>query len=110
MSGINGIALTKLDVLDPIDPILVCTGYEIGERRYDHLPPVAALQAEAKPIYEELEGWCENTRGARSFADLPAKAIKYIRRIEELIEAPAALVSTSPERNDTILVKDPFAD
>jgi adenylosuccinate synthase len=110
MSGINGIALTKLDVLDPIDPILVCTGYEIRGRQYDHLPPVAALQAEAKPIYEELEGWCENTRGARSFADLPAKAIKYIRRIEELIEAPAALISTSPERNDTILVKDPFAD
>jgi adenylosuccinate synthase len=110
MSGINGIALTKLDVLDPIDPILVCTGYEIGGRKYDHLPPVAALQAEVRPIYEELEGWCENTRGARSFAELPAKAIKYIRRIEELIEAPAALVSTSPERNDTILVKDPFAD
>jgi adenylosuccinate synthase len=110
MSGINGIALTKLDVLDPIDPILVCTGYEIGGWKYDHLPPVAALQAEVRPIYEELEGWCENTRGARSFAELPAKAIKYIRRIEELIEAPAALVSTSPERNDTILVKDPFAD
>jgi adenylosuccinate synthase len=110
MSGINGIALTKLDVLDPVDPILVCIGYEIRGRQYDHLPPVAALQAEAKPIYEELEGWGENTRGARSFADLPAKAIKYIRRIEELIEAPAALISTSPERNDTILVKDPFAD
>jgi adenylosuccinate synthase len=110
MSGINGIALTKLDVLDPVDPILVCTGYEIRGRQYDHLPPLAALQAEAKPIYEELEGWGENTRGARSFADLPAKAIKYIRRIEELIEAPAALISTSPERNDTILVKDPFAD
>jgi adenylosuccinate synthase len=110
MSGINGIALTKLDVLDPVDPILVCTGYEIRGRQYDYLPPLATLQAEAKPIYEELEGWGENTRGARSFADLPAKAIKYIRRIEELIEAPAALISTSPERNDTILVKDPFAD
>ncbi len=110
MSGIHGIALTKLDVLDPIDPILVCTAYEIRGRRCDHLPPSAVLQAEAKPIYEELEGWRENTRGARSFAQLPAKAIKYVRRIEELIEAPAALISTSPERDDTILVKDPFAD
>ena len=110
MSGIDGIALTKLDVLDPIDPILVCTGYEIRGRRFDHLPPAAAVQAEARPIYEELEGWHENTRGARSFAELPAKAIKYVRRIEELIEAPAALISTSPERDDTILVKDPFAD
>jgi adenylosuccinate synthase len=110
VSGINGIALTKLDVLDPIDPILVCVGYEIRGKRYDYLPPGAALQAEAKPVYEELEGWRENTRGARSFADLPAKAIKYVRRIEELIETPAALLSTSPERDDTILVKDPFAD
>jgi adenylosuccinate synthase len=110
ISGINGIALTKLDVLDPIDPILVCVGYEIRGKRFDYLPPGAALQAEAKPVYEELEGWRENTRGARSFADLPAKAIKYVRRIEELIETPAALLSTSPERDDTILVKDPFAD
>jgi adenylosuccinate synthase len=110
VSGIDGIALTKLDVLDPIDPILVCTGYEIRGRRYDHLPPAGALQAEAKPIYEQIEGWRETTRGARSFADLPAKAIKYLRRIEELIETPAALISTSPEREDTILVKDPFAD
>jgi adenylosuccinate synthase len=109
VSGIDGIALTKLDVLDPIDPILVCVGYEIRGQRYDHLPPGAALQAEAKPVYEELEGWRENTRGARSFADLPAKAVKYVRRIEELIETPAALLSTSPERDDTILVKDPFA-
>src|SRR5262249_58939818 len=97
-------------VLDPTALARVGTGAEIRGRQYDPLPPVAALQAEAKPIYEELDGWGENTRGARSFADLPAKAIKYIRRIEELIEAPAALISTSPERNDTILVKDPFAD
>ena len=109
VSGIDGIALTKLDVLDPIDPILVCTGYEIRGQRFDYLPPAAALQADARPIYEELEGWRETTRGARSFADLPAKAIKYVRRIEELIETPAALISTSPEREDTILVKDPFA-
>ncbi|HXV22910.1 MAG TPA: adenylosuccinate synthase [Alphaproteobacteria bacterium] len=110
MAGIDGVALTKLDVLDPIDPILVCVGYEIRGRRYEHLPPASALQSEARPLYEELEGWRENTRGARSFAELPAKAIKYVRRIEELIETPAALLSTSPEREDTILVKDPFAD
>ncbi len=110
MAGIDGVALTKLDVLDPIDPILVCVGYEIRGRRYDHLPPAAALQSEARPLYEKLEGWRENTRGARSFAELPAKAIKYVRRIEELIETPAALLSTSPERDDTILVRDPFAD
>jgi adenylosuccinate synthase len=109
VSGIDGIALTKLDVLDPVDPIRVCIGYDIRGQRFDHFPPGAALQAEAKPIYEELEGWRENTRGARSFAELPAKAIKYVRRIEELIETPAALISTSPEREDTILVKDPFA-
>jgi len=110
VGGINGIALTKLDVLDGFDSLQVCTGYDIGGARHDYLPQGAALQAAARPIYETMEGWSESTRGARSWAQLPATAIKYIRRIEELIEAPVALLSTSPERDDTILVKDPFAD
>jgi adenylosuccinate synthase len=110
VGGINGIALTKLDVLDGFDSLQVCTGYDIGGARYDYLPQGAALQAAARPIYETMEGWSESTKGARSWAQLPATAIKYIRRIEELIEAPVALLSTSPERDDTILVKDPFAD
>jgi adenylosuccinate synthase len=110
VSGINGIALTKLDVLDGMSEIKVCTGYRIGAELIDHLPASMARQAKAEPVYESLEGWSESTRGARSWADLPATAIKYIRRVEELIEAPVALLSTSPERADTILVRDPFAD
>jgi adenylosuccinate synthase len=110
VGGIGGIALTKLDVLDGFDSLKVCIGYRIGETLYDYLPPGAAAQARVQPVYETLEGWRESTRGARSWAQLPATAIKYIRRIEELIEAPVALLSTSPERDDTILVKDPFAD
>jgi adenylosuccinate synthase len=110
VGGITGIALTKLDVLDGFERLQVCTGYDIGGARFDHLPQGAALQAAAKPVYETMEGWSESTKGARSWAQLPATAIKYIRRIEELIEAPVALLSTSPERDDTILVKDPFAD
>jgi adenylosuccinate synthase len=110
VGGITGIALTKLDVLDGFDNLKVCVGYQIGGAQYDHLPQGAALQAAARPVYETLEGWRESTKGARSWAQLPATAIKYIRRIEELIEAPVALLSTSPERDDTILVKDPFAD
>ena len=109
VAGIDGIALTKLDVLDPLPAIRVCIGYDIRGDRFDHLPPTPALQAEANPIYETLDGWQESTQGARSWADLPATAIKYIRRIEELIGAPVALLSTSPEREDTILVRDPFA-
>jgi adenylosuccinate synthase len=109
VGGIRGIALTKLDVLDGFDGLKVCTAYDIGGQSYDHLPSAAALQARAQPVYESLEGWAESTRGARSWAELPATAIKYIRRIEELIEAPVALLSTSPERDDTILVRDPFA-
>jgi adenylosuccinate synthase len=109
VAGIDGIALTKLDVLDPIERICVCVGYEIHGARFDHLPPTPALQAEARPIYEMLDGWQESTQGARSWAELPATAIKYIRRLEELIGAPVALLSTSPERDDTILVRDPFA-
>lgn len=108
VSGIDGIALTKLDVLDGMEKLMICVGYDIEGERYDHLPAAQALQAKAKPIYEEIDGWSESTYGARSWADLPAAAIKYVRRIEELIEAPVALLSTSPERDDTILVKDPF--
>ncbi|MFM9852957.1 MAG: adenylosuccinate synthase [Sphingomonadaceae bacterium] len=110
VSGITGIALTKLDVLDGFDVLKICTGYRIGDQVYDYLPPHAADQAGVQPVYEEIEGWHETTAGARSWADLPAQAIKYIRRVEELIECPVALVSTSPQREDTILVRDPFAD
>ncbi len=110
ISGVNGIALTKLDVLDGFDRLKICTGYEIDGVAYDYLPTAAALQARVVPIYEEMEGWHESTQGARSWADLPAAAIKYVRRIEELIQCPVAMLSTSPEREDTILVTDPFAD
>jgi adenylosuccinate synthase len=109
VSGVTGIALTKLDVLDTFDTVKVCTGYRIGSEKFDYLPPHAADQARVEPVYEEIEGWPGSTRGARSWADLPARAIKYVRRIEELIRCPVALVSTSPERDDTILVRDPFA-
>ncbi len=108
LGGIDGIALTKLDVLDGIDALKVCTGYRIDGEAFDHLPASPHLQARAEPVYETLEGWQESTRGARSWADLPATAVKYIRRIEELIQAPVALLSTSPDRLDTILVQDPF--
>ena len=110
VNGITGIALTKLDVLDGMAELKVCVGYRLGAERLDHLPANMTRQAEVVPVYESLEGWSHSTRGARSWADLPATAIKYIRRIEELIEAPVALLSTSPEREDTILVRDPFED
>jgi adenylosuccinate synthase len=110
IGGIDGIALTKLDVLDGFDEIKICTAYRLGRKRYDYLPAGAAAQAELEPVYETAEGWRESTRGARSWADLPATAIKYIRRLEELIGAPVAMLSTSPEREDTVLVRDPFAD
>ena len=109
VSGITGIALTKIDVLDGFETIRICTGYRIGEKVYDYLPAHTADQALVEPIYEDIEGWSGTTAGARSWADLPAQAIKYVRRIEELIRCPVALVSTSPERDDTILVRDPFA-
>ncbi len=109
VSGITGIALTKIDVLDGMETVKICTGYRIGERTYDYLPPHSLDQTRAEPIYEEMEGWSGTTAGARSWADLPAQAIKYVRRIEELIRCPVALVSTSPQRDDTILVSDPFA-
>jgi adenylosuccinate synthase len=109
-AGIDGIALTKLDVLDGFDEIKICTAYRRGSETYDYVPAGTSAQAEVEPIYETAEGWRESTRGARSWADLPATAIKYIRRLEELIGAPVALLSTSPEREDTVLVRDPFAD
>jgi adenylosuccinate synthase len=108
--GIDGIALTKLDVLDGFDEIKLCTGYKLDGATLDYLPPDANAQARIEPVYETIPGWKESTRGARSWADLPATAIKYIRRVEELIGAPVALLSTSPEREDTILVRDPFVD
>jgi adenylosuccinate synthase len=110
VSGITGIALTKLDVLDGFDELKICTSYELDGKTYDYLPPHPQDQARATPVYETIEGWSESTAGARSWADLPAQAIKYIRRVEELIQCPVALVSTSPEREDTILVRDPFAN
>jgi len=110
VNGIRGIALTKLDVLDGMETLKVCTGYEIDGESTDHLPASTTQQARVKPVYQEMEGWSESTRGARSWADLPATAVKYIRRIEELIQAPVHLLSTSPEREDTIMVRDPFVD
>jgi len=109
MNGINGIALTKLDVLDGFEELKVCVGYKLEGRTIDRLPPSVSEQEAIEPIYETMEGWGESTVGARSFADLPAKAIKYVRRVEELIGTQAALVSTSPERDDTILLRDPYS-
>jgi len=108
--GIDGIALTKLDVLDGFDEVKFCTAYRCDGEIYDYVPAGMTAQARLEPVYETAEGWRESTRGARSWADLPATAIKYIVRLEELIGAPVALLSTSPERDDTVLVRDPFAD
>jgi adenylosuccinate synthase len=110
VSGIDGIALTKLDVLDGFQEIKVCVGYKLDGERLDRLPAGQEQQARVEPIYETFEGWSQSTRGARSWAELPAQAVKYVRQIEELIECPVSLLSTSPERDDTILMKDPFAD
>ncbi len=109
-SGINGIALTKLDVLDGLDEIKICIGYELDGEKIDYLPASQGAQERVKPIYETLPGWKESTEGARTWADLPAQAIKYVRHVEELIGAPVAILSTSPERDDTILVQNPFQD
>lgn len=109
-SGVNGIALTKLDVLDGFDTLKICVGYALDGKSLDYLPTAADQQARCVPVYEEIEGWSDSTEGARSWADLPGNAVKYVRRIEELIQCPVALLSTSPEREDTILVTDPFAD
>ncbi|QQP88351.1 adenylosuccinate synthase [Skermanella sp. TT6] len=110
VGGINGIALTKLDVLDGFEELKVCVGYRYQGQELHHFPAGQSAQAGVEPIFESMPGWSESTQGARSWADLPATAIKYIRRIEELIEAPVAMLSTSPERDDTILVTDPFQD
>jgi len=107
--GVKGIAMTKLDILDTLPEIKVCVAYDLYGERIDRLPASMTEQAAVKPIYETLEGWEQSTFGARSWAELPANAIKYVRRIEELTETPVALLSTSPEREDTILVQDPFA-
>ncbi len=109
-SGIHGIALTKLDVLDGLDEIKVGIGYELDGKRLDRLPAAEEAQKRVVPIYESFEGWKGTTAGARSWAQLPAQAIKYVKYLEELIECPVALLSTSPERDDTILMKDPFED
>ncbi|MDO9474677.1 MAG: adenylosuccinate synthetase, partial [Caulobacter sp.] len=108
INGIAGIALTKLDVLDGLKTLKICVGYDINGKTFDYLPAGMRDQAAARPIYEEMAGWTESTAGVRSFRDLNANAIKYVRRIEELIGAPVALLSTSPERDDTILMRDPF--
>jgi adenylosuccinate synthase len=108
VSGIDGIALTKLDVLDGFDELKICIGYMLDGERLDRLPAGQNAQARVEPIYETFEGWSQSTRGARSWAELPAQAVKYVRQIEELIGCPVTLLSTSPERDDTILMKDPF--
>lgn len=107
-SGINGLALTKLDILDGFDSIDVCVGYKLDGKEIDHLPAGEGAQARVEPVYETIEGWKQPTANARSWADLPAQAIKYVRRVEELVGCPIALLSTSPEREDTILVQNPF--
>jgi adenylosuccinate synthase len=110
LSGIKGLALTKLDVLDGMASLKVCTAYALQGQLLHHLPAGMGAQAAAVPVYEELEGWQASTKGARSFAELPAAAVKYVKRLEELVECPVALLSTSPAREDTILLRDPFAD
>jgi adenylosuccinate synthase len=108
VGGIQGLALTKLDVLDGLPELKICVGYRIGDASLRHLPAAPGAQAAAQPVYETMEGWSGSTRSARSWVELPAQAVKYVRRIEELTEAPVTLLSTSPERDDTIMVKDPF--
>jgi adenylosuccinate synthase len=109
VGGVDGLVLTKLDVLDGLPMLRICTGYRVKGEMMKRLPFGVAAQAAAEPVYEDMAGWSGSTRGARSYAELPAEAVKYIRRIEELVEAPVVLLSTSPERDDTIVLKDPFA-
>lgn len=108
VSGVDGLALTKLDVLDGFDEIKICTAYKLGDQVLDHLPATPDAQAAVEPIYETVKGWSQSTRGARSWTELPGEAVKYVRRLEELVGRPAALVSTSPEREDVILMRDPY--
>ena len=110
INSVSGICLTKLDVLDGMDTVKVCVGYKLNGEMYDRLPAGVTAQANVEPVYETLPGWKETTAGARKWNDLPAQAIKYVRHVEELVSAPVALLSTSPERDDTILVRDPFED
>ena len=110
VGGITGIALTKLDVLDELAEIKVCTGYRYLGNALDYLPAAQPVQAALEPVYETWEGWQQPTRGARSWAELPARAVKYVRRLEELVQVPVTLLSTSPEREDTILMQDPFGN
>ncbi|MDE2486974.1 MAG: adenylosuccinate synthase [Alphaproteobacteria bacterium] len=110
LNGIVGVALTKLDVLDGLATLKICTGYRLDGRELSYLPAGLKAQGELTPVYEEMEGWSESTHGARSWRDLPAAAVKYVRRVEELIGAPVALLSTSPQRDDTIMMRDPFQD
>ncbi|MFM2150212.1 MAG: hypothetical protein RLZZ187_2518 [Pseudomonadota bacterium] len=109
VGGVDGLVLTKLDVLDGLPTLKICTGYRIGGEVVRRLPASIAAQEAAEPVYEQMPGWSGSTRGARSYAELPAEAVKYVRRIEELVEAPVVLLSTSPERDDTIVLRDPFA-
>jgi adenylosuccinate synthase len=113
VGGVDGLVVTKLDVLDGLPTLKICTGYRVqgprGVEVMKRLPASIAAQEAAEPIYDEMPGWAGSTRGARSYAELPAEAVKYIRRIEELVEAPVVLLSTSPERDDTIVLRDPFA-
>jgi len=110
VNGITGLALTKLDVLDGLDELKICVGYRLDGEEIDYLPATLATTERLEPIYETLEGWKETTAGARRWSDLPAQAVKYVRHIEELVGCPVTLLSTSPERDDTILVRDPFED
>ena len=110
VAGIDGIALTKLDILDPLAELKICVGYELDGQKFDRLPAGMNQQARVQPIYETMPGWQSSTAGKRSWGDLPAAAIKYVKRIEELIGCPVTLLSTSPERDDTILMRDPFLD
>ncbi|MBA4013333.1 MAG: adenylosuccinate synthase [Phenylobacterium sp.] len=110
LNGIDGIALTKLDVLDGLPKLKICVGYKLNGEVLDYLPAGLKSQSALEPVYEEMDGWSESTAGATSWKDLPANAVKYVRRVEELIGAPAAMVSTSPQRDDTIMVRDPFQD
>jgi adenylosuccinate synthase len=107
-SGINGLALTKLDILDGFEEIKVCTGYRLDGREIDYLPAGERAQAQVEPIYETVEGWHDSIAGARSWAEVPAQAVKYVRRIEELVGCPVALLSTSADREDTVLMQNPF--
>ena len=108
VGGIQGLVLTKLDVLDGLPELRICTGYEIDGKPSRHLPAAPGAQAAARPVYEVMEGWSGSSHGARSVSQLPAQAVKYVRRIEELVGAPVTLLSTGPEREDTIMMRDPF--